>query len=314
MVRLGMAAFDLARAKKWAFAVVPAVGVLELVAHLWQTTAGVTPTSDWKAAREVVKAKAKADDLVIFAPSWVDPVGRETFGDEVATLEREAFPDVTRFPRAFEVSIRGKHRGELAGWREVGRDRVGGITITTFENPAPLKIIDDLVLHVSPNGMTAQRADGARETDCAFQNGGGQAAGLGFGMAIPNQRFTCQGGGFVGVSVLEPIDYQARKCIYAAPIGGGSVLRIRFANVAFGKALHGHHGLYSEHERGGSPVALLFKAEDKTVGRVVHNDGDGWKGFELDTSELDGKSGDLVAEVTAPNANHRAYCFEADTR
>jgi hypothetical protein len=314
MVRLGMAAFDLAKAKKWAFAVVPAVGVLELVAHLWQTTAAVVPESDWRAARELVKGKAKAEDLVIFAPKWVDPVGRETFGDEVATLEREAFPDVTRFPRAFEVSIRGKHRDELASWREVGRDRVGGITITTLENPAPIKILDDLVTKAIPQGMSVQRVDGPRELDCAFQQGGGQAAGLGFGMAIPNARFVCSGGGFVGVSVLEPIDYQPHKCIYAAPIGGASVVRVRFANIAFGKALHGHHGLYSEHERGGSPVALLFKAEDKTLGRVVHNDGDGWKGFELDTRDLEGKRGELVAEITSQNATRRQYCFEADTR
>jgi hypothetical protein len=314
MVRVGMAGFDLAKAKKWAFVVVPAVGVLELVAHSWQTSAGVTPESDWRAAREVVKGKIKSDDLVIFAPSWADPVGRETFGDEIATLEREAFPDVTRFARAFEVSIRGKHRDELAGWREVSRDRVGGITITTFENPAPVKILDDLVLHVVPQGMTATRADGARETDCNFTQGGGQAGGLGSGMAIPSARFNCQGGGFVGVSVLEPFDYQARKCIFAQPLGGAAVLRIRFANVAFGKALHGHHGLYSEHERGGSPVALVWKAEDKTLGRVVHNDGDGWKGFELDTRDLEGKRGELIAEISAANPARRQYCFEADTR
>ncbi len=314
MVPPGMAAFDLVAAKKWGFAFVPAVGILELVAHLWQTTAGVVPESDWRAAREVVKAKAKADDLVVFAPKWTDPVGRETFGDEVATLEREAFPDVTRFPRALEVSIRGKHRDELAGWKELARDQVGGVTITTLENPSPAKVIDDLVRHASPQGMTVQRTDGAREVDCAFQTGGGQAGGLGFGMAIPNERFACPGGAFVGVSVLEPIDYSARKCLYAAPIGGGSILRVRFANVAFGKALHGHHGLYSEHERGGASVTLLFKAEDKTLGRVVHNDGDGWKGYELDTRELEGKRGELIAEVTAGNGNRRQYCFEADTR
>ncbi len=314
MVRLGMAAFDLAMAKKWAFVLVPAVGVLELVAHLWQTSAAVAPESDWSAAREVVKGKAKPEDLVLFAPTWADAVGRQTFGDEIATLDREAFPDVTRFPRAFEVSIRGKHRDELAGWREVGRDRVGAVTITTLENPAPVKILDDLVRHVNPQGMVAQRTDGPRESDCAYQQGGGQAAGLGFGMAVPDARFACPGGGFVGVSVLEPIDYLPRKCIYAAPIGGGTILRIRFANVAFGRALHGHHGLYSEHERGGSPVALLFKAGDKTLGRVVHNDGDGWKGFELDTRDLEGKRGELVAEITASNGARRQYCFEADTR
>lgn len=309
-----MAALDLVVAKKWAFALVPAIGLLELAAHAWQTTAAVPSEADWRAAREVVKSKAKPEDLVLFAPRWADANGREAFGDEVATLERVAFPDVTRFPRAFEVSIRGGHRPEVAGWREVAREQAGRVTITTLENPSPVTLKDDLVRHATPSGMTVQRAEGGRDAECGFVQDGGQAAGLGFGMAIPAQRFACPGGGFVGVSVLEPIDYAPHQCLYASPFGGAAVLRVRFANVAFGKVLHGHHGLYSEHERGGAAVNLVWRAEDKVLGRVVHNDGDGWKGFELDTRELEGKRGELVAEVSAANGNRRQYCFEADTR
>lgn len=300
--------------KKWAFVAVPALALLELALHAWQTTVGIVPEADWKAAREVVKAKVQPDDLVIFAPTWTDPLGREYFGDEIASLSREAFPDVTRFPRAFEVSIRGKHRAELEGWRETGRESVGKITITTLENPSPIKVIDDLVRHATAAGMSVQRVDGERATQCPFVQAGAQTGALGFGPGVPSERFVCPNGGFVGVSVLQPIDHTARRCFYAPPPGGESVIRLRFANVRFGKALHGHHGIHWHQERGGTPVTLVWKADGKVIGRVVHNDGDAWKGFELDTRELEDKTGELIAEVTSPNAARRQYCFEADTR
>jgi hypothetical protein len=50
------------------------------------------------------------------------------------------------------------------------------------------------------------------------------------------------------------------------------------------------------------------------LGKLVHRDGQGWAGFELDTAELAGRTADLVAEISAPNGNRRMYCFEADTR
>jgi hypothetical protein len=101
-------------------------------------------------------------------------------------------------------------------------------------------------------------------------------------------------------------------------------MRIRFLGVRLGRALHGHHGLYVEAERNksGAPVTITFRVGDQVVGSVVHHDGEGWKPFEFDTSELAGgrtdgaEAGraDLVAEIGAANADRRMYCFEADTR
>jgi hypothetical protein len=175
--------------------------------------------------------------------------------------------------------------------------------------------------------MRVVRVDGPREADCAFGRYGAQTGGLGFGPAVPPMRWSCAGGNFAGVTVLPALDYSPRRCIYAPPAGPGSMLRLVFAGVRFGKLLHGHHGLYVEAERNknGAPVTLTFRIEEPSpeaagavtstvLGRVVHRDGQGWSNFELDTSEADGKSADLVAEVTAPNGNRRNYCFEADTR
>ena len=73
------------------------MGLLELGAHVVQTH-GAARDADWQAARDYVGSQVKPEDLVTFAPRWVDPVGREQFGPAIATLEREARPDETPLP------------------------------------------------------------------------------------------------------------------------------------------------------------------------------------------------------------------------
>lgn len=126
----------------------------------------------------------------------------------------------------------------------------------------------------------------------------------------------CPGGGVVASTILADLDYVPRRCIYAPPVGGGAILRIRFLGVRLGRSLHGHHGLYAEAERhrNGAPVTIAFKAGDVTLGSVIHRDGEGWKQFEFETGQLTGERTDLVAEITTPNGEGRMYCFEADTR
>lgn len=307
-----------ARVKTWAFAAVPAIGLVELAAHVVQARSHVDD-ADWKAARGFVAGAAQPDDLVTFAPRWVDPIGRLEFGPEVATLEREARPDESRFPRAFEVSIRGAHDPTLEGWRRTAERDFGQVTVATLENPSPVHVLDDLVSFVAPQKLQVARVDGDHVVDCPFGHGSVQSGGLGAGPAIPADRFACPSGGFVGASVAADLDYHPRRCIYAPPQGGKGVLRLRFLGVQIGRTLHGHHGLYVEAERNktGQPVTITFKIGDTVVGSVVHHDGDGWKPFEFDTSSqpesMKGRA-DVVAEIASTSSDRRMYCFEADTR
>ncbi|HEX7667341.1 MAG TPA: hypothetical protein VF407_22575, partial [Polyangiaceae bacterium] len=296
--------------KTWAFALVPLVGLVELGAHVAQAR-GVTPDSDWLAARDAVKSAAKPEDLVTFAPRWVDPVGREQFGGDLATLEREAYGDVSRFPRAFEVSIRGQHSEDLSTWKKVDEKTFGKITLTTLTNPSYVPTKVDLVSHLDPERASVTHGDDAAA--CNFVPGGNAMTGnLGFGPAIPGRRFEC-GGTRVGVSVVADMDYRPHRCIYAPPASGP--LTITFKDVAFGEVLHGNHGLYVEAERGfnGAPVTITFAVGDKRIGRAEHHDGESWKGFEFSTSELAGQTADLTATI-ASGGSRRMYCFEAVTR
>ena len=136
---------------------VPLIGVVELGLHIKQTTIDVVPDSDWTAARDAIKGDVRPEDLVIFAPFWADPIGREHFGDAYAGIDREARPDETRFARAFEVGIHGHHRPELAGWKKTSEKQVGKITIGVYENPAPAKVLTDLVKLIDPSQGTLAR-------------------------------------------------------------------------------------------------------------------------------------------------------------
>lgn len=293
---------------------VPLAGLLELGAHLWQTST-VVPDADWQRARDIVRAAAKREDLITFAPRWTDPVGRLHFGDELATLERVARPDVERFPRAFEVSVRGGRDPELKTWKVASEERAGGVTIRTLENPGFVPVIDDLMWHVNAEGMQVSRRDARGETPCGWSSGAAMAGGLGAGPATPRDRFNCQHAP-VGISVIADLDYYARRCLMAPPPGGTAALVITFRNVKFGDVLHGHHGLYVEAERNkdGAAISIQFRSGDKSLGKVVHRDGEGWKPFDLPTNDLKGQSADLTAEVTAGSGNRRMYCFEGITR
>jgi hypothetical protein len=300
-------------ARRYAFLAIPAVALLELTAHVVQATARI-PAQDWAAARDAVKSGAGPDDLVAFSPRWVDPLGREYFKD-LATIDREARADDARFPRAFEVSIRGKHLDELDGWKIESKQRFGPITVTTLDNPSPVKIIDDLVAHTVGSRARVALLDGDKELDCRWMHGSPQTGQIGFGPGLPADRFVCPRSAFVATSVVQATDYRPHRCIYAPPVGGSSVIRIQFADVEFGRALHGYQAISWDAARFDSPpVTLVWKSQERILARLVERDGDGWKPFEIDTSDLAGQRGDLIAEVSAPSSSHRQYCFQADTR
>jgi hypothetical protein len=234
------------------------------------------------------------------------------FGDKLAGIADEARPDDTRFQRAFEVSIRGAHDPELASWKNVGVQKTGAVTITRLDNPIPVHVLDDLVAHASPTGMRVSQGN----AECRWVHGATTAGNLGAGPATPGDRFACPSGAFVGVSLIHDMTDRARQCFFAPTTGGrGLPLQVKFEDVAFGSALHGHVGLaqFNERDLTGPPVTLTWRANEQILGKVTHVDGDGWKGFELTTPELAGQRGELVAEIQSTGSG-RHFCFEADTR
>jgi hypothetical protein len=301
----------------WTLSAVPLVGVAELALHIKQTTSDVVTDAQWNAVRDDVKAEATTGDLILFAPFWTDPLGRLAFGDTLSGIKKEARADESRFARAFEVSIRGAHRRELAGWRKVSERKSGPFTIGVYENPKPEKVLADVLDGVGPERMTVTRVDAhGTETPCGWQRGVGQPGGLAVpqGPAVPGDRFICPGGGYVGAAVVDDDEHHPHLCLFAT---GTGTTRIRVNNVTFGEFLVGHAGVQWMTDR--SPTAeridLAFSAFDRPIGHHPHKVGSGWVSFEFSTAEFAGKRGDLVANVKGNSpASVRHFCFEASTR
>jgi hypothetical protein len=299
------------------FLLVVAVGVFELGAHVVQVRRVITD-KEWTAARDAVKELKQPGDLVVFAPAWTDPLGREVFGEDLVPLTSTARADESTFPRTIEVSSRGTHLAWLRDWRKVEERRSGPFTLGIYENPSPAKVLDDLFSHAGqPGKMSVSEVTAGQEQDCRWGDFGVQSGGLGHGATVPAQRYSCaRTQSFVGVSVITTIDYGGHRCFYAPPPSSAqSLVRIRFTDVAFGHAIHGFHGLdvHAERDRTGPPVNLDLRAGGRLLMRLVHRDGDGWKGFEIATEDLAGTRGELIAEISSSGAG-RKYCFEADTR
>lgn len=302
------------RISRWLFLAVPILGVLELVLQLGQSNRHVAK-DDWSRVRDQLHAMIRPDDLLAIAPSFVDPIGRQNLGEGLITLERAARADESRFARLLEVSILDAHLGEFAGWPIIEHSRIGAITLTSRRNPAYERVLDDLVTHFQAEDMSVSQVIADTEVPCLRTRATPLSGNLGFGPAVPADRFACKGS-MVGITVLADLDYQPRRCLLTPPIGGDAVLRLRFPNVKFGRVLRGHHaiGVYQERERDGVPVMLVFQAQGRMLGRFMHVDGDGWKPFAMDTGELAGQTGELLVEVFASTADKRKYCFEATTR
>lgn len=297
--------------------VVPVVGLVELGLFARQTT-DVVSDADWLAARESVRKQLAPDDLVMFAPAWIDPVGRRYFGQDIMTFERSARSDEARFRRAFEVSFHGDHRSEVSAWKSTGEDTFGKLTVRRLENPRFTPVITDLLTRIEPPNLSVTRVEtSGAEAPCGFVRGPVQSAGIFYpaGPALPGNKFVCPSA-FVGATIIQALDHSPRRCLAAFPTGGTSTLRMTFGRVAFGKSIVAHHGIHYDGERylTGTPVTIAFRARGVTLGQSVHRDGQGWSSFELDTSELAGKTEDLVVDVSSPSAQRRQYCFEATTR
>jgi len=104
------------------------------IASLAQVKAAAATDADWKAASAYVRSEHRpGQDLVVFAPAWVDPVGRQWLGDLLSPGDLGRM-DAARYARIWEVSIRGADAPETRG---LGAPRLekqlGALRVRRFE-------------------------------------------------------------------------------------------------------------------------------------------------------------------------------------
>ena len=298
---------------------VPLLGLAELAGHLYFSRRAPRP-EEWGAARAAVEAARQPGDVVVVSPLWAEPLARWQLGPTLFSLREVARPDVTRYPRAIELSALGAEDPELAGWPVRRETKVGRIVVRSRDNPAPPHVTYDFVDRLRPASAAVTVAKGEARTPCAWVEGlPVETQGLFGAAAWPSARFRCDGEGpyvFAGVTIIDDERDRPRRCIWSHPPAGGGELVTRFASVPLGKVLRGHTGVghLIERDRAGAPITLRVLVAGEEVGRAVHADGDGWKPFELALAGHAGTTADVEFRASAPDAHSRHLCFEADSR
>jgi hypothetical protein len=285
---------------------VPLPAVLGLLALLglvgWEAAAtllqhGAAPsTNDWKAAAGAVRAERKPDEPLLFAPHWVEPLGRLHLGDQL-TLEQQLLSDVDRHPQVWEVSIRGARHPWLAGLRPARSWDFGAVTVARFTKPAQ-KVLFDFTAKILEARVDRQ---GPRQAQCPRRQ----------------RRFVCdprQGWNWVGPHLAE-VGHRPYRCIYAHPVDG-HVIRISYPAVAMGGTLIGYTGIddFENRKRAHEEVTLRIYVGPRLLGAVVHQNRWAWRRFVLDTKALAGQTHPVRFEVTSEGAYARTFCFSAEAR
>jgi hypothetical protein len=97
---------------------------------------GRAPTDrDWRAAAAAVAEAHAPGDQILFAPSWVDPVGRRWLGQLLDPADA-GFMDLARYGRIWELSIRGATAKELRGRSAAFSRTFGAVRVRRFDQAA----------------------------------------------------------------------------------------------------------------------------------------------------------------------------------
>jgi hypothetical protein len=96
--------------------------------------------ADWEAVAAAIPATIGPDQLIVFAPRWIDPVGRRWLGSRLS-LEHAARMDTARYREIWEVSVRGHAAPDVEGLPPSSERTFGPIRLRRFAREAPPMVI-----------------------------------------------------------------------------------------------------------------------------------------------------------------------------
>jgi hypothetical protein len=135
-----------------------AIAIWEVCAARCDATSVPDPDgAAWREAAAAVRAEYRPGDLIVFAPGWIDPVGRHQLGDLIP-LPAAARMDAARYARIWELAIRGARSPDTAGLLPVATEDHGGVVVRRYER-APAIVVGDVV-----ERLATATSDGPRPT------------------------------------------------------------------------------------------------------------------------------------------------------
>jgi len=293
----------------WVWVLIAALAVFELVAH--PIIGAATPSDEsWKAAAAFVRTQYQPSDRIVGAPAWVDPIVRNRLGD-LLSLRMAAAPDAAGIDRLWELSIRGAGSRDEPPALEQDFDGVR-VRMWSLHGDA---LSYDFAEEISV--AKVELVNAGRPKACPWVSARQAPGGLERGPMTPHERFVCdlrRPWLWVGATVLADLELQPRRCIWQHPAGPDPV-RVTFTDVPLGDRLVIRGGIdyQAERRRDHAPVTLRVWINDQMAAELVHEDGDGWSGLEIDTSGLPREPAVVRFETTADHPGSRLFCWSASS-
>jgi hypothetical protein len=253
----------------------------------------------WKAAASKLEAVRDRGEPVLFAPGWVEPLGRLHMGDQI-DLELLLLSDVDRHRRVFEVSVRGERHPWLEGERPKQEWELGQVRVALYEREAPAEVLFDFTRRIAGAQVSLI---GQKVTRCSWNAG--------------QRRFACdpaRSWNWIGPHLAE-VGHRPYRCIFAHPVDG-HVVRVTFPAAPMGRSLVAYTGIddFENRKRSKVPVVLKVFAGPKEIYVIRHQNQWGWRRFAVDTKAHAGQTHPVSFEISTPAAFARTFCFSAETR
>lgn len=294
----------------WAWVWIAGLAIFELLAHPW-VQAAIPTDESWEAASAFVRSRYEPGDQLVSAPAWTDPIVRHYLGD-LLPLRAAASSDLAGIERVWELSIRDATTREEPPALEEQFDEV-------YVRMWPVssdEVVYDFVENVEHARVELVTSEESRA--CPWKAQRPSRGGLGYGPMTPDERFVCDPRRpwlWVGATVLQDLELQPRRCVWQHPSGRDPV-RVTFTDAPLGERLVVHAGIdyNAERKREHGPVTLRVFVDDELAGELIHRDGDGWSGTEIDTSALGLSRAEVRFETTADDPSARLFCWSASAR
>ena len=133
----------------WRVARAAAPALVLVVVSLWEIvwvprSARRAPApAEWSALGAALRQRHAPGELIVFAPAWIDPLGRREVGDLIP-IEMAARMDAARYPVIWEVSQGDARAPETAGARRTWGQDFGRLSLRRYERAAA-EVVTDFV-------------------------------------------------------------------------------------------------------------------------------------------------------------------------
>ncbi len=231
----------------------------------------------WRAAADFVREHRgePGTSLIVFAPSWIDPIGREYLGDQM-TIDMAARMDSARFASIWQVSLGDERAPETKGLSKDESAHFGPLQVRRYRQ--------------SPVAMTYDFTETWRSSVSSGDMQGRPSLSL------------------------EEVGFEPHRCIKLVP-QPGKTASLRFTDVPLGTRIVGYVGLADVFTRRDvrDPGELELFVNDTSLVKVRAGVDSGWVRFEAATTPGVAKVEFQLSAIGA-NARDRRICFAAEAR